>query len=137
MIDVLASGKLFGVPMKRTSKGGNVFVTGKLRVATGDAPIFANFICFRESVGAALLALADGTPCAIAGDMKVTTYVARDGTTKPSIDITVSEMLTPHHVSRRRQAMKDGAADSDRPVRHQPPVNAAAGQEDFNDEILF
>jgi single-stranded DNA-binding protein len=141
MIDILASGKLFGVPTKRTSKGGSVYVTGKLRVATGDAPTYINFICFRETVGAALLALGDGTPCAIAGDMKITSYTARDGTTKPSIDLTVSEILTPYHADRRRKAMTKEHATTSEPTRSQQlPLKSAAvaaGEEDFNDEIPF
>jgi single-stranded DNA-binding protein len=150
MIDALIAGKLYGAPQRRSSKTGTQFVTGKLRASMGDESVFINFICFRETVGLALLALTDGTPCAIAGDMKITTYTARDGTTRPSIDITVSEILTPHHVSRRRQAMKDtgatkvdgnGERDRELPFGHQPAKPAASTaaeqEEDFNDPTSF
>lgn len=137
MIDVLAAGKLFGAPQKRTSKNGNAFVTAKLRVAMGDEHAFINLICFRETVGAALLALADGATISVAGEMKASVYKTKDGTHRVSLDVNVHEILTAFHVSRRRQSMKDGATGSERPARNQPPANATAGQEDFNDEIPF
>jgi single-stranded DNA-binding protein len=139
MIDALISGKLFGVLQKRTSKNGNDFVTGKLRAPGPDGvPQFVTFIAFRDHVCAALLALADGSSIAIAGELKLGVYEAKDKSHRVSIDVTVNELLTPTHVSRRRKAMAGEPAESEPPRRQsQQPDTTAAAQEDFNDEIPF
>jgi single-stranded DNA-binding protein len=136
MIDALIAGKLYGAPQKRTSKNGNDFVTGKMRAPGADgAPAFITFIAFRDHVCAALLALADGSSIAIAGEMKLGTYEAKDKTHRVSIDVTVHELLTPTHVNRRRQAVKDDAT----PRAESAPAKSTntAAQEDFNDGVPF
>lgn len=133
MLDCLIAGKLFGAPQKRTSKNGNDFVTGKMRAPIGEgAPAFVTFIAFRDHVCAALMELADGSSIAIAGEMKLGTYQAKDNTHRVSIDVTVHELLTPTHVSRRRQSMKDGGSESE-PARNQPPAKSVVSQQDLDD----
>jgi single-stranded DNA-binding protein len=136
MIDALIAGKLFGAPQRRTSKNGNDFVTGKMRAPGSDGqPLFITFIAFRDHVCATLLALADGSSIAIAGEMKLSTYEAKDKSHRVSIDVTVHEILTTAHISRRRQAIKDEAPS--RPQSSPATSNSTAVQEDFNDEIPF
>jgi single-stranded DNA-binding protein len=141
MIDALIQGRLFGKPQSRTSKNNNKFVTAKMRIPMQDgAPAFANIIAFRDSVTAALLALDDGSSLCVSGELKISTYTAKDGTTRPSLDITAHEILTEFHVTRRRKAMaKDGATESEPPARSQQlPLKSAAvaaGEEEFNDDI--
>jgi single-stranded DNA-binding protein len=140
MIDALTAGRLYGKPVERTSKGGGKFVTAKMRVPMPDGvPAFANIIAFRDHVCAALLALADGASVAIAGELKISVYASKDGSHKPSLDLTAHEILTEFHVNRRRRAMTGEATETE-PARSHPPntkPTAAAGQEDFNDEIPF
>jgi single-stranded DNA-binding protein len=138
MIDALISGKLFGAPQKRTSKNGNDFVTGKMRTPGPDGvPAFVTFIAFRDHVCAALLELGDGASIAIAGELKVSTYQAKDGSTKPSLDLTAHEILTQFHITRRRRAMAREEGESAHAQQPPAKTTAAAGQEDFNDSIPF
>jgi single-stranded DNA-binding protein len=137
VIDVLIAGRLFGKPQARTSKNGNDFVTGKLRVSAGEETLFANLITFRERTCAALLALEDGASVAVSGELKVSMYLSKkDGSHRPSLDVTVHEVLTPYHVSRRRRGMNGGESD---PADKQSstPQRSSSPTEDFNDDIPF
>ena len=106
MIDALIAGKLHGAPTQRTSKNGNTFTTAKVRVPTGDDSIFCNAICFDERAQAALLALDTGEAVALAGSLKVGVWQAKDGTTRPSLDMTASQVLTTYSVAKKRRAMQ-------------------------------
>ena len=106
MIDALIAGKLHGQPSQRTSKNGNTFTTCKVRVPTGEDSTFCNVIAFDEGAQAALLALGPGEAVALAGSLKVGTWTARDGTARPSLDMTASQVLTSYHVTRKRKAMQ-------------------------------
>lgn len=107
MIDALIAGRLYGQPQQRTARNGSPYTTAKLRVALANGETaFVNVITFRESVGAALLALSDGAPLALAGELKAGAYTAQDGTARASLDLTAHEILTEYHVTRRRKAMQ-------------------------------
>ncbi len=105
MIDALIAGKIYGVPQERTSKNGNPFTVARLRVpmANGEA-MFAGLVAFRDSARAALLALQDGDSAAVAGELKVGSYLDKAGLPKPSLDVTVHQVLTPYAVQRKRAA---------------------------------
>ena len=135
MIDALIAGRLFGKPQGRTSKNGNDFVAGKMRVSAGEETLFCNFIAFRAHLCEQLLALDDGASISIAGELKVTMYLSKkDGSHRPSLDLTMHELLTPAHVSRRRKAM---SRDTDHQSEQSAPTRSAAGREDFDDDIPF
>lgn len=106
MIDALIAGKLHGAPSQKTSKNGNTFTTAKVRVPSGDDSIFCNVIAFDQDAQGALLALGTGEAVALAGSLKVGTWTARDGTARPSLDMTASQVLTSYHVTRKRKAMQ-------------------------------
>lgn len=106
MIDALIAGRLHGAPNRRTSKNGNAFTVAKVRVPTGEESVFCNVICFAEPAQAALLALGDGEAVALAGTLKVGTWQAKDGTHKPSLDLTAAQVLTAYHVTKKRKAMQ-------------------------------
>lgn len=106
MIDALIAGKLHGAPSQKTSKNGNTFTTAKVRVPTGEDSTFCNVIAFDDGAQAALLALGPGEAVALAGSLKVGTWTARDGTARPSLDMTASQVLTSYHVTRKRKAMQ-------------------------------
>lgn len=122
MIDALIAGRLRGQPTQRTSKNGNSFTTAKLVVPTGDDSMFCNVICFAEPAQAALLALGDGEAVSLAGSLKVGIWQAQDGTARPSLDLTVSAVLSAYSVAKRRKA-----AQPDQEGRHQDqrPSDAA------------
>lgn len=106
MIDALITGKLHGAPSQKTSKNGNTFTTAKVRVPSGDESIFCNVIAFDQDAQGALLALGTGEAVALAGSLKVGTWTTRDGTARPSLDMTASQVLTSYHVTRKRKAMQ-------------------------------
>ena len=118
MIDALIAGKLHGQPSQRTSKNGNPFTVCRIRVAGAGAgesdSLLVNCIAFAEPAQAALLALDVGEAVALAGTLKVGIWQANDGTTKPSLDLTVSAVLSAYSVAKRRKA-----AQSDQEGRHQ------------------
>ena len=68
---------------------------------------FVNVIAFSETAMTTLLALVDGDSVAIAGELKVSVYTDKEGTTKPSLDLTAHAVLTEYHVQRKRRAMTD------------------------------
>lgn len=108
MIDALIAGRLHGKPMSRTSKSGNEYTTAKLRapMANGET-VYVNVIGFSDAAVNALLALDDGDSVAIAGELKVSTYTDKEGTAKPSLDLTAHAVLTEYHVTRKRRAVTD------------------------------
>jgi single-stranded DNA-binding protein len=117
MIDALISGKVMGTPSQRTSKNGNAFTVAKVRVPTGEDSMFCNVICFAENAQTALLALGDGDAVALAGSLKVGVWQAKDGTHRPSLDMTATQVLTAYHVTKKRRAMQhseqgDGGAST-------------------------
>ena len=110
MIDALISGKLHQKATERTGASGKPFVTCKVRVPTADGEsTFASVIAFDKAVCAALMALDDGDPVAIAGPLTLKTWTDKDGTTHPAVDVVAHVVTTPYHVTRKRTAMSDGA----------------------------
>jgi hypothetical protein len=120
MIEALLMGKLTGTPESRASKGGRPYVQARLRVPIGaDESVFVRLTAFSESVCTALLALDDGDAAAVAGTLKPGAWVDRDGAAKPNLDLVVGQVLSVHHLRRRRQAMQ--------PSTDACTVQAAAG----------
>jgi single-stranded DNA-binding protein len=130
MIDALISGKLMGTPSQRTSKNGNHFTEAKVRVPNGDEVMLCNVICFADGVQAALLALGDGDAVAMAGSLKVGTWQAKDGTHRASLGMTVTQVLTAHHVTKKRKAMKPEQPPTNTPTQRQARHGPAADEFD-------
>jgi single-stranded DNA-binding protein len=105
MIDALIAGRLHGQPKKMTGKSGKVFVVCKLRVAAGGEQIFCNVIAFETPTCEALLALAAGDSVALAGSLTPKAWADRDGVPRGTVDVTAHSVVTPYHVTRKRQAM--------------------------------
>lgn len=131
MIDALITGKLHAAPTQRTSRNGNTFTTAKVRVPTGDDTIFCNAICFDERAQAALLALDTGEAVALAGTLKVGVWQAKDGTTKPSLDVTVSQVLTTYSITKKRRAAQGDQDDAKAPRRQQVEPDFDDGEMPF------
>jgi len=107
MMDALIAGKLYGQPAERTSKTGNPFVTAKVRAAAGDGEsLFVNVIAFAQGACAALLALDDGDPVALAGSVTPRAWIDKEGQPRPALDMVAAQVLTPYHVNRKRAAME-------------------------------
>ena len=114
-IDALLNGKLVNQPSQRTSKNGNPFTVCRIRVSgagTGESDsLLVNVIAFSETAQAALLALDVGEAVAVAGSLKVGTWTTNDGTTKPSLDVTASAVLSAYAVAKKRKAAQPDQDD--------------------------
>ena len=107
MIDALISGKLYGQPTERTSKSGKPFALAKVRAAGGDGEsLFVNVIAFDTAPCTALLALGDGESIALAGELTPKAWADRNGEARVSLDMVVHAVVTPYHVTRKRNAMQ-------------------------------
>ena len=108
MIDALVGGKVYGTPTERTAQNGNRFATAKVRVATvtGDG-YFVSVIAFARPAVDALLALADGDSVALSGELTPKVYTDKHGEARPALDLVAHAVLSPYHVSRKRQAIRN------------------------------
>lgn len=107
MLETLLAGKLVGAPEQRTSKGGKPYVTAKLRCSAGpEEVLFIRLTSFSESCCATLMALGDGDGVAVAGSLKPTAWVDREGNARPGADVVASQVLTAYAVKRKREAVQ-------------------------------
>lgn len=107
MIDALIGGRIHGKPTQRTGNNGKPFVVCKVRtpLAEGES-VFVNAIAFDKDVAAALLALDDGDSVSLSGALTPKVWTDKNGEARPSLDLVAHAVLTPYHVTRKRQAMK-------------------------------
>lgn len=106
MIEALIGGKLHGTAQHKTGKTGRAFVTAKVRAHSGEGDVFVNVVAFSESAGEALLALGDGEAVSVAGTVKPSAWIDRDGQARPSLDMVAAQVLTVYHVNRKRKALE-------------------------------
>lgn len=110
MIDGLIAGKLSGSAQNRTAHNGKTFVTAKVRAADSDGEAqFISVVAFDDGVKTALLALGDGDSVSASGSLTIDTSEARNGTTRVSIKLVATAVLTPYHVRRKREAIAEGS----------------------------
>lgn len=108
MIDALLIGKLAANAEARTSSNGNRYCTARVWVTTGaEDRLSVMVIAFEPDTVTGLLALAKDETVAIAGELTPKVWTDRDGNAKPSADMKAHALLTPYHVTRKRQAMTD------------------------------
>jgi len=105
MIDALIGGRMYGAATARDGRNGQPFCTCKVRVplVSGDC-LFVNVICFEPPAIAALLALSDGDSVAISGECTPKVYAPAQGDPRPVLDLKAHAVMTPYHVTRKRQA---------------------------------
>jgi single-stranded DNA-binding protein len=101
---VLATGTLTADPGQRTSKNGNDFATGNLRVATEGEPIFVSVVAFGDRAQE-LLGHHRGSTVAVSGRAKLTSWPGQDGTARQGMSIVVEQIAS---------AEKARRADADR-----------------------
>ena len=110
MMDALLTGRLAADPKAGTSKNGKPYATARVLVANGEDRASVSVIAFDPATVAALLALTAGDAVALAGELTLRTWTAKDGTAHPAADMKAHALLTPYHVTRKRKAMQ-GAGD--------------------------
>ncbi|HNQ08826.1 MAG TPA: single-stranded DNA-binding protein [Giesbergeria sp.] len=114
MMDALVGGKLHAKPEARTGKNGNTFATAKVRAAAGDGEsLFVNVIAFDHAAVTALLALDAGDSIALSGSLTPKTWTDREGNARPALDLVAHAILSPYHVTRKRNAVQADRREAD------------------------
>lgn len=105
-LHTLTMGTLHSKPERRTgATSGKAYVTAQLRTSAGEGvSVFLRLVTFSESACAALLALDAGDAVAVAGDLKLSAWVDREGAARPSADLVVGQVLTPYGLKKKRAA---------------------------------
>jgi hypothetical protein len=110
-VRLLCSGRLHGTPVPRVSEGGQPFTTAKLIADQGDdAPLWINLVAFGET-GEDIARLPAGATLSITGRASFSTYAAKDGDHRVSINVVIDGFLTLQgklRMSSRRQKAPDG-----------------------------
>ena len=118
MIRGLIVAELANTPQERTSKTHKPFAIGRLSVPQGEeGRIFCSVIAFNDDAVARLLQLKAGASVALAGALKVSTWLAKDGTARPSLDLVADEV----------------ASNTPRPRKRKETPASQPGGDPFND----
>lgn len=108
MIDGLIGGKMHGKATQRTGQSGNPYYTCKVRTpTTARDALFVNVIAFSATVGAVLMALDDGDSVCLSGALTPKVWTPASGDPRPVLDMVAHAAITPYHVTRKRQALRD------------------------------
>lgn len=103
MIEAIAQGRLHGAAQQRESKTGQRYTTGTMRAGTAGDACFLNLIVFDESTQQMLLALSQGDALVVAGSLTPKAWVDRAGNARPSLDMTVAQVMTPYALKQKRE----------------------------------
>ncbi len=116
MLSTLASGTLIADPRRRTSATGKDYGTAALRVPVEDGEaLIASLICFDEHAVTALLALAKGDACAVAGRAKLSTW-EKNGEQRHGLSVTVDRVLTVYAAGKMRRKAARELEDEEQPA---------------------
>jgi single-stranded DNA-binding protein len=93
-LHVLATGTLTADPQSRTSKSGNDFAIGNIRVATGEGePVFVSLIAFADKAPN-LLGHRQGSTIAVAGRATFKSWTGKDGAEKHGLSVVVEQIVS-------------------------------------------
>ena len=112
-LHVLATGSLTADPQRRTSKSGNDFATGNIRVATGEGEtVFVSLFAFNAQADD-LLKHRQGSAIAVPGRAALKSWAGKDGTAKTGLSVVVEQIASASNArradaDRRREARPDG-----------------------------
>ena len=110
MLSVLAAGKLIAAPVSRTSAAGKAYATCLLLAPAEDGePILVSIIAFDDDAVAALLALANGESCAIAGRARLTSW-QKGGKDNHGISVVADRVLSAYAAGKVRKAARETEA---------------------------
>jgi len=134
MIDALIQGKVHGTPTQRTGKSGKPFALAKVRTPTTEGEsVFVSVIAFDDGPVAALLALKEGDSVAVAGPLKVGTWLDKEGQHRPALDVVAQQVMSLYAVRHKRAATQGDA----QPQSQRPRDDAwrARAQPDHHDDM--
>ena len=113
MIDVLTAGRLRGAPTMRESVNGKPYATFKILASDKDGEgRVLSCIAFNRGAVDALKRLEDGDALSLAGEAKLTAWVAADGSPRCGLDITAHVVMSAYTVSRKRKTADASQADA-------------------------
>lgn len=93
MIRVLVTGSLYNDPTERTAKNGNPFAVARISVLQQDGDrLLCSVIVFDDLAVKRLMQMKAGSSVAVAGTLKIGTWTAKDGITRPSLDLIGDEI---------------------------------------------
>ena len=115
-IDVLIQGRVRGAVAIKTASNGNPFASFKVSaVDKKKEGVLCGCIAFSAAAVEAVQRLADGDAIAVSGEAAISSWHGQDGTARHGLDVTVYQVLTAHHLGRKRtDKPKAGPAYRDR-----------------------
>ena len=114
MIRALVTGELVANPQERTGKTGKAFALARVSAPQGEeGRVFCSVIAFNDDAVARLLQLKAGASVALAGTLKVSTWQAKDGTTRPQLDLVADEVASTTPRPRKPKAQAGSASAGD------------------------
>lgn len=114
MIRGLILAELANTPQARTTKTGKPFAIARVSVPQGEGErVYCSVIAFDAAAVARLLQLKAGASVALAGTLKVSTWQAKDGTARPSLDLVADEVASTTPRPRKPKAQAGGASAGD------------------------
>jgi len=107
MLNILATGTLTADPRQRTSAACKPYATATLRVPCEDGdPLLVSVIAFNADAVAAILALARGDSCAIAGRAKLSAW-EKDGEQRHGLSVVADRVLSAYAAGKQRKATRE------------------------------
>ena len=114
MIRGLIFAEVVAAPQERTTKAGKPFALARVAVPQGEGGrVFCSVIAFDEAAVARLLQLKAGASVALAGSLKVSTWQAKDGTSRPQLDLVADEVASTTPRPRKPRTQGSGAVRGD------------------------
>lgn len=112
MIDAVVHAKIYQPARERQAAAtGQPFVVAKAYASVGNgASVFINIVAFDGPACAALLALDAGDAVALAGALKPSAWLDRDGHARPVVDMVVQTVVSPYAARRKRAALQSAVA---------------------------
>ena len=113
MIDVLTAGRLRGAPTMRESINGRPYATFKIMASDKDGEgRVLSCIAFNRAAIDALKRLEDGDAVSLAGEAKLTAWVAADSSPRCGLDVTAHVVMSAYHTARKRKTDDAPQADA-------------------------
>jgi len=113
VIDVLIAGRLRGAPTMRESVNGKPYATFRIMAADKDGEgRVLSCIAFNRAAIDALQRLDDGDAVSLAGEAKLTAWLAADGSPRCGLDVTAHVVMSAYHTARKRKTADAPQADA-------------------------
>ena len=138
---LLTTATTYNAPQAKTARNGNPFAVVQVRCsdAAGNSH-FVSVIAFDDDPREAILRLTKGENAAIAGSMSVDTFTAKNGETRPRLNLTATRVLSVYQGNKLRKAAAPAATPA-APTTMAPAapvqVTTGTGFNDLDDDLPF